>query len=102
MHFTVNSLMKLFGCGAGHGLEVANRQLNRQHQHPPLQRLNFAPSPVSWRDMNSLLLTGGRVIDPANRFDSVADILISDRKIVAVGGKAAAKAPSGSERMDAK
>ena len=26
--------------------------------------------------MNSLLLTGGRVIDPANRFDAVADVLI--------------------------
>ena len=52
--------------------------------------------------MNSLLLTGGRVIDPANRFDSIADVLISDGKIVAVGGEAAAKAPAGSECMDVK
>ncbi|HEY1718561.1 MAG TPA: dihydroorotase [Verrucomicrobiae bacterium] len=35
--------------------------------------------------MNSLLLTGGRVIDPANKFDSSADILIIDGKISAVG-----------------
>ena len=35
--------------------------------------------------MNSLLLTGGRVIDPANHFDAVADLLISDGKIAAVG-----------------
>jgi dihydroorotase len=35
--------------------------------------------------MNSLLLTGGRVIDPANKFDSSADVLIVDGKISAVG-----------------
>src|SRR5271170_6878622 len=35
--------------------------------------------------MNSLLLTGGRVIDPANKFDSSADVLIIDGKISAVG-----------------
>ena len=35
--------------------------------------------------MNSLLLTGGRVVDPANHFDSMADVLIVDGKIAAVG-----------------
>jgi dihydroorotase len=35
--------------------------------------------------MNSLLLTGGRVIDPANNFDSIADVLILDGKISAIG-----------------
>jgi len=35
--------------------------------------------------MNSLLLTGGRVVDPANHFDSPADVLIIDGKISAVG-----------------
>jgi dihydroorotase len=35
--------------------------------------------------MNSLLLTGGRVIDPANKFDSSAEVLIVDGKISAVG-----------------
>src|SRR5471032_2824246 len=35
--------------------------------------------------MNSLLLSGGRVIDPANKFDSSADVLIIDGKIPAVG-----------------
>ncbi|HEY3932590.1 MAG TPA: dihydroorotase [Verrucomicrobiae bacterium] len=35
--------------------------------------------------MNSLLLTGGRVIDPANKFDSLADMLIVDGKISAIG-----------------
>jgi dihydroorotase len=35
--------------------------------------------------MNSLLLTGGRVIDPANHFDAIADILIANGKISAIG-----------------
>jgi dihydroorotase len=35
--------------------------------------------------MNSLLLTGGRVVDPANHFDSPADVLIIDGKISAIG-----------------
>ncbi len=35
--------------------------------------------------MSSLLLQGGRVIDPANGCDQVADLLISDRKIADVG-----------------
>jgi dihydroorotase len=51
--------------------------------------------------MNSLLLTGGRVIDPANRLDAVADVLISQGKIAAVGPDAAAKSPHDVERMDA-
>ena len=50
--------------------------------------------------MNSLLLTGGRVIDPANRFDARGDVLICQGKIAAVGLEAAAKAPADVERMD--
>ncbi len=50
--------------------------------------------------MNALLLTGGRVIDPANRFDAVADVLISEGKIAAVGSEAAGQAPAGVERRD--
>jgi dihydroorotase len=49
--------------------------------------------------MNSLLLTGGRVIDPANKFDSSADILIIDGKISAVGKKLSS--PKGIEIFDA-
>jgi dihydroorotase len=52
--------------------------------------------------MNSLLLTGGRVIDPANRLDTVADLLILNGKIAAVGKGATTKAPGGIERFDAK
>src|SRR5216110_1731226 len=50
--------------------------------------------------MSSLLLTGGRVIDPANRLDSEADVLISDGKIAGVGVDAIAKAGRDCERMD--
>src|SRR6266516_1081317 len=49
--------------------------------------------------MNALLLTGGRVIDPANRFDAVADVLIVDGKIAALGSEAAATAPPDGERL---
>jgi len=51
--------------------------------------------------MNSLLLTGGRVIDPANRLDAPADVLILEGKIAAVGREAAKQAPPGLEQFDA-
>ena len=51
--------------------------------------------------MNSLLLTGGRVIDPANRLDTTADLLILDGKIAAVGPDAAKQAPRDVEKFDA-
>ncbi|HEY2329303.1 MAG TPA: dihydroorotase, partial [Verrucomicrobiae bacterium] len=49
--------------------------------------------------MNSLLLTGGRVVDPANKFDAVADVLILDGKISAVGKNLSA--PAGVEIFNA-
>jgi dihydroorotase len=51
--------------------------------------------------MNSLLLTGGRVIDPANRLDQIADVLITNGKIAALGKNAANQAPAEIERLDA-
>ena len=50
--------------------------------------------------MSSLLLSGGRVIDPANHIDAPADVLIRDGKIAAVGAGAAREAGPGTERMD--
>ncbi len=50
--------------------------------------------------MNALLLTGGRVVDPANRLDARADLLILDGKIAAVGEAAAGRAPAEAERLD--
>lgn len=48
----------------------------------------------------ALLLTGGRVIDPASNHDAVADVLIVAGKIAAIGRDAAAKATPGTERVD--
>jgi dihydroorotase len=51
--------------------------------------------------MSSLLLTGGRVIDPANRLDATADVLLRDGKIAAVGEGAAHQADPATERFPA-
>jgi dihydroorotase len=51
--------------------------------------------------MNSLLITGGRVVDPAQHLDVVADVFILDGKISAVGSSLAAKAPAQTSRFDA-
>jgi dihydroorotase len=48
--------------------------------------------------MSALLLTGGRVIDPANKSDFSADVLIVDGKISAVGKKISA--PKDAEVFD--
>src|SRR4029077_5066195 len=50
--------------------------------------------------MSSLLLTGGRVIDPANRLDGPADVLVRDGKIAAVGTDAAKRAAADTERLE--
>ena len=51
--------------------------------------------------MNSLLLTGGRVIDPANNFDALAEVLMLNGKISAVGNNLSAKAPKEIQCFDA-
>ena len=52
--------------------------------------------------MNALLLSGGRIIDPANRFDAIADLLIVNGKIAGIGGNAASQAPADAERIEVK
>src|SRR5205807_10450989 len=49
--------------------------------------------------MNSLLLQGGRVISPGDNLDQVADVLIVDGKISAIGMAASSRAGD-VERMD--
>src|SRR6266436_6486906 len=49
--------------------------------------------------MNALLLAGGRVIDPANDMDVLADVLIVNGKIAALGKEAGTTAPAGAERL---
>ncbi len=51
--------------------------------------------------MNSLLITNGRLIDPASGLDASGDLLILDGKIAAVGKDAQHKAPASIERLDA-
>ena len=46
----------------------------------------------------SLLLRGGRVVDPANRIDALQDVLIADGRIVRVGP--ALQAPEGTPVLD--
>jgi dihydroorotase len=53
-------------------------------------------------DTNSLLLAGGRVIDPSTNLDAAADVLIVEGKIAAIGAEASAKAPNNVERMNVK
>src|SRR5262249_35906223 len=45
-------------------------------------------------------LTGGRVIDPANRLDAPADVLIREGKIAAVGLGATRQAGPETQRLD--
>lgn len=52
--------------------------------------------------MSSLLITGGRVIDPANSFDALADLLLRDGKVAALGSEAAKQASAECERFDAR
>jgi len=50
--------------------------------------------------MKSLLLANGRVIDPANGLDRIADVLIVDGRVRAIGEDAGGQAAADSERWD--
>jgi dihydroorotase len=50
--------------------------------------------------MSSLLLTGGRVIDPAQNLDGVADILVENGRIAALGKEATDRAKPDAETID--
>ena len=52
--------------------------------------------------MSSLLITGGRVIDPASSLDGPADVFLRDGKIAAVGADAAQQAGPEIPRLDAR
>ena len=51
--------------------------------------------------MDSLLITGGRLIDPSQNLDSISDILILDGKVAAIGTEAAKKVGKEVQRLDA-
>jgi dihydroorotase len=50
--------------------------------------------------MSALLLSGGRILDPANRIDQPADLLLVDGKIVGHGPAIVGQVPPDAERMD--
>src|SRR5262245_13878127 len=50
--------------------------------------------------MRSLLLHGGRVIDPANQFDRQTDLLLRDGKVASVGNNAAREASPDTLKLD--
>ncbi|MBQ7815009.1 MAG: dihydroorotase, partial [Thermoguttaceae bacterium] len=50
---------------------------------------------------NALLIQNGRVVDPAQNLDQIADLLIVDGKIAALGADAASQAPEDAVKLDA-
>jgi len=50
--------------------------------------------------MSSLLLTGGRLIDPAQNLDAASAVLIRDGKVAALGPEAISKAPRDAQKLD--
>ena len=50
--------------------------------------------------MSSLLLTGGRIIDPAQKLDGPGDLLLVNGKVAAIGRDAGKQAKPDTERMD--
>ena len=51
--------------------------------------------------MSDLLVTGGRILDPASGTDTTADLLVRDGRIAAVGDAAARDAAVGADVLDA-
>lgn len=49
--------------------------------------------------MSAVLITGGRVVDPSQAFDRVADLLLVDGKVARLGD--GIEAPEGAEQIDA-
>jgi dihydroorotase len=50
--------------------------------------------------MHALLLTNGRVIDPASGLDQIADVLVVDGKVDSIGGRAAGRTAVAGDRLD--
>src|SRR5687767_4998797 len=50
--------------------------------------------------MSALLLTGGRIIDPAQGIDTIGDLLLRDGKVAAIGESAKVQSGPAVERLD--
>ena len=53
-------------------------------------------------DTNSMIVAGGRVVDPAQNIDRLADVLISDGRIVDVTDRPMTEPPDGYDVVDAR
>ncbi len=52
---------------------------------PDQQNADMTLDPMPPSPADVLILTGGRVIDPANQLDQIADVVVGDGRILAVG-----------------
>ena len=50
----------------------------------------------------SLLIRGGRIVDPANGIDAVGDLLVRDGRVAAVDTSGGLSAPEGTPQLDAR
>jgi len=76
-----------------------NYTRNRTQRTNPACVVN--PSSLACAPVSSLLLKGGRLIDPANGRDETADLLLADGKVAAIGADAPGQAPGGTPEIDA-
>lgn len=82
------------------GARAAPRNFRRQsgrrkNSSPPRPRKS-----ISAARMNSLLLTGGRVVDPAGGVDSLLDVLLEGGKVAALGSAARERVSPDTPRLD--
>ena len=82
-------------------VETAKSHSSNRRTGSPVGACVVNSPPLFSRAMNSLLITGGRVIDPASQFDAKTDLLILNGKISALGADARAKAPKNVQQFDA-
>mgnify|MGYP003749659451 CR=1 FL=1 len=47
--------------------------------------MRIAPAYTKWTKMDQVLIRNGRILDPANKVDSIGDLLITDGKISEIG-----------------
>ena len=57
------------------------------------------PPSLACAPVSSLLLKGGRLIDPAHGLDETADLLLADGKVAAIGADAPGQAPEGTPEL---
>src|SRR3990172_3088947 len=69
---------------------------------PFVIRADWMPGGSSMTDSNSLLIRGGRVIDPSQKMDQSADVLIEDGRIKAIDQPGKIPAGKAHKEIDAR